>query len=379
MARDLGEDDSDDMDLSSESDLDTNSDDEVIIGERLEIRRTSHEYRGYDPLLVTERLDIEATLATVESMVTIGHITMTFIVILLGYTRLMLGANGMMAKIQPLLQTVSWIVCYGKLRLLDVDDALMFIRQPHRFRPERNRTIRSLSRDVARNKTGHNRRQLRKLFRHWRVAQGFEEANHSFTAEEAFLIFMTHTRKGTCHVDLTDTFGGDPRRYTYMVRAMVTHLYKTFYHKVSGNSMEQWCSHEQVEEFRHAMWEEIVHGEVRDDVQPDGTILEVDVEEILPFDEFRPFCFIDDTVDPTGRPGDEPMRTTRQGENLVDPQRSFFRYVKTQLILLVSSRSLFAQAFCSQHVLPWPRPQISSCYASKWNDWFGFHRFSSTQ
>jgi hypothetical protein len=38
---------------------------------------------------------------------------------------------------------------------------------------------------------------------------------------------------------------------------------------------------------------------------------------------------------PTGRPGDESVTTTRAGENLVDPQRSFYRYVMPFVVSLL--------------------------------------------
>ena len=49
----------------------------------------------------------------------------------------------------------------------------------------------------------------------------------------------------------TNYFGGDPRRFTYSIRLMTDYLQKTFYHKISGDSMRQWVAH--TNSFRHAI------------------------------------------------------------------------------------------------------------------------------
>ena len=61
---------------------------------------------------------------------------------------------------------------------------------------------------------------------------------HRFTGEESFLHFMVYLRIGETKLRMsTNYFGGDLRRFTYSIRLMTDHLYKTLYHKISGDSM----------------------------------------------------------------------------------------------------------------------------------------------
>ena len=53
-------------------------------------------------------------------------------------------------------------------------------------------------------------------------------------------------------------FGGDPRRFTYTIRAVTNYLYHTFYHKIWGDSIRQWIP--SIESFRRAIWQKIVAG-----------------------------------------------------------------------------------------------------------------------
>ena len=124
------------------------------------------------------------------------------------------------------------------------------------------RTIAELEQNEARVMTGFTKDQLQRLLRCWRVPREFHmEGRYTFEAEECMLLYLTDIRKGEPYTELAKkTFGGDPREFTYMVRAFTNHLYETFYHRISGNSMAYWIPH--INEFRHAIWRRFVSGHV---------------------------------------------------------------------------------------------------------------------
>ena len=41
-------------------------------------------------------------------------------------------------------------------------------------------------------------------------------------------------------MDISHSFGGDPRVYTYVIRSLIDHLYTTFYNKISCDSVLMW-------------------------------------------------------------------------------------------------------------------------------------------
>ena len=65
-------------------------------------------------------------------------------------------------------------------------------------------------------------------------------------------------------------FGGDPRHFTHYVRAFQDHLYHTFYHKISGDSMRQWVPY--LNDFCFAIWDKLQDGLVHERLA-DGTVL----------------------------------------------------------------------------------------------------------
>mgnify|MGYP001287555272 CR=1 FL=1 len=106
--------------------------------------------------------------------------------------------------------------------------------------------------------TGLSVTQLQLLHRHLRIPQLVRDSKsrRSYSGEQAFLHYMTYNRLGITKLELSlYHFGGDPRRFTYTVRAVSDFLYKTFYHKISGDSMSQWLPH--IDAFRHAIWKKM--------------------------------------------------------------------------------------------------------------------------
>ena len=138
------------------------------------------------------------------------------------------------------------------------------------------------------------------------------------------LLYLTDLRKGDPYTRLARyTYGGDPREFTYMTRAFTNHLYETFYHKISGNSMEYWIPY--INEFRRAIWRRLVSGNVTtteydefEAEERETTRHYVDV----PFENFRIFGFLDASGYEGPRPGDEATRFEGIDEDI---QRVFYR------------------------------------------------------
>jgi hypothetical protein len=149
-----------------------------------------------------------------------------------------------------------------------------------------------------------------------------------FTGEECLIIFLYKICHGHTYTHMAKhVFGGDPRRLSGMIRAMTDHLYTSFYHKISGNSMAILCTESNITRFRKAIWNRLQQRAIAEEVR--GVVGHLDSSRYIflniPFENFRIFSHLDCMAHPTSRPGDESVTTTRAGENLVDPQRSFYR------------------------------------------------------
>ena len=87
--------------------------------------------------------------------------------------------------------------------------------------------------------TGFSFNQLELLFKHLRIPETLSEPLcYKFGVEEAFIHYMVYNRLGETKLRMSQNyFGGDPRRFTYGIRLICKHIYKTLYHKISGDSM----------------------------------------------------------------------------------------------------------------------------------------------
>ena len=101
--------------------------------------------------------------------------------------------------------------------------------------------------------TGLSVAQLQKLHLHLRIPDVLRyPGRHRFTGEECFLHYLLFNRIGETRLRMSNNyFGGDPRRFTYSIRLMNEHLYKTFYHKITGDSMRMWLP--KMDDFRLAI------------------------------------------------------------------------------------------------------------------------------
>ena len=206
---------------------------------------------------------------------------------------------------------MRWILCYGEMALLHVEDLLIFIRRRNRFQPKRNRTIDEIGNDDCYMWFGrNNNRELRLLFRHWRIPHTFRTpSRHVFQGEECFIIFLHHICTGKPFTYMAhDDFGGDPRDFSKMFDQMTYHLYYHFYNKISGTSLGQWIP-SQLTICRRLIHNALADGAIWTTQYVNGEIVDEEwVFHHFDFDSFRPFGFLDDTDVPTARTGTAPRR-----------------------------------------------------------------------
>jgi hypothetical protein len=221
---------------------------------------------------------------------------------------------------------MTWILSYGELAMLFVEDLSFYTPRTHRFPPERYRTIDEISqRDCYAFFGSLNRSELRLLYRHWRIPDQFvNQSNRQvFSGEECFLIFLYHLMRGSPFTEMSrHVFGGNPRHFSYMFNVMNEHMYFHFYHKISGMSLNMWLPHE-VHRFRRAIYDRLMDGhieEVRIDENGDEVVEAINVVN-FDYASFRIFAFLDDTALDTARPGDSQRR---RGLFVNDSQRTFY-------------------------------------------------------
>ena len=193
-----------------------------------------------------------------------------------------------------------------------------------RFRPVVNSIINEWSVSDARELTGFTIPQLLKLLQHLRIPVTMRYSGYyRFRGEEAMLHYLYWMRVGGTKLQMSaNMFGGDPRRFTYSIRLMSDHIYSTFYHKISGDSMRMWIL--QIHQFRYAIWDRLRNGMTIEEMEysPElGRHRNRYVFLNVPFESWRIFGFIDDTGFRTTAPGREARR--RMGY-IDDPQRSFY-------------------------------------------------------
>ena len=175
------------------------------------------------------------------------------------------------------------------------------------FRPKQNRRLEELDDATANNLTGLNVHQLQELYTHWRLEPEMrtEGRRTVFTGEELLIIYLYFLKHGHTFLHMAAwVFGGDPREYTYAMRCIVNHLYKTFYHKISGDSMRQWLPYITI--FRHAICARL-QSNARDDELRFDPNLAAD-QYAFPNEDphlFRHFGFLDDYGVRSSRVGDE--------------------------------------------------------------------------
>jgi len=316
----------------------------VDIALRLSRRATNFLYR-YDSLRNNQLYDLEQALDVVEQLQVFSFLSTMSIA---NSIRIQLhndnGTNlhSILNVIQEaILVELGWLVCLSELLLLEVEDTIYFSIHARptpaaRFPPIHHNRIDLFHDEDADEFFGYSVSNLHRLHLHWRIPISFTNQGGNgmhMNGEECFLLYLCFIRKGEPYTTMAQLrFGGDPRRFSFAIHAIVQHLYDTFYHKISGNSMQQWLP--SIHAFRYAIWEKLVNGFIVEMEHGQPVHL---VHVYTPVENFTIFGFLDDTGIQTAAPGRDAQR-----HNLFAPdvQRAFYsRYfrhhgLKVQTVLL---------------------------------------------
>ena len=218
-----------DLYLSSDEES-IDAEDIVVQGFRQARNRTNWRYRG-TAMTTTDAMDIDGLRLQAHDYETV-----------LAYIASAFAAMTMMAKsrmeqslpyqyikdaMDYLSVAIAWIVCYIEMIYMDIEDKLYYV---HTVRPLPEPNLRSIHQVLDDNESeslfGFKKNELELLLLHWRIPLHIRENNRPFTGEEAMLVFLYYIRHSTTYIQMADqVFGGDPRLFTYYVRAIANHLY----------------------------------------------------------------------------------------------------------------------------------------------------------
>ena len=84
--------------------------------------------------------------------------------------------------------------------------------------------------------------------------------------------------------------GGDSTVWGYIFAAVIDHLYSTFYHKITGDSLRQWCSQENIDYFRQVIWNKSSYSPCQFERFLNGDTNSFDVLNV-PYESFKTFGF----------------------------------------------------------------------------------------
>ena len=326
---------------------DHNDDDEEIqYGIRRSRRATSFQYRDSSSLSPAQIMEQEVYYEAAEDALERGVFIAHLIILLLGIYRhyhamvgrLLISGDAIVTdfvavvreKFQHVKNTMDnfillmrWTIAYGELAFLYAEDLSVFIRRKERFYPKRFRRIDDIDRHNCYIWFGLNPIELRRLYVCLRIPDTLTTSTrHSYGGEECFIIMLFHMIRGSPFTEMArQIFGGDPRHLSLMFDLMVTHLYITFYNKISGTSLDQWIP-THVNRCRRLIYDSLSDGALEVIRLENGEV--VDRRWILhhfQFDSFRPFGFLDDFGIETARPGGWARRLNHFEHDI---QRAFY-------------------------------------------------------
>ena len=198
------------------------------------------------------------------------------------------------------------------------------------YEPRRHRTIDSLSESNAYNWTRFTKAQLQTLALHLRIPVRVNAivagGRRYFSREECLIISLSKLASGDPFIRMTSMFGGDPREYSSIFRWFITHIFTTFYHKISGRSLGMWAAC--VDEFRLQICERINSPPSAQELAIEPDLQNLEAIYIAP-ESFHVFGFMDATDMRTTRTGSGPLPDGSRRIDAFELQREFYsRYFR---------------------------------------------------
>jgi hypothetical protein len=241
----------------------------------------------------------------------------------------------------PLSAVVCRLFQFLKLNitdLLQIDQEIenltnLFLDEvPHSISPPVNRTIVAINKDSdCYYLTRFNKQQLQLLFIHLRIPPRFTvHKTHHFDGEFILLLSLTYLASAENMKSLAYKFGGNHDFWGGAFKEFIDHIYYTFYHKISGDSLRIY-SKKKYQEFAGLVYDQVVISS-KEQFEYDNNDRKELVELNIKKNEFRIPAFIDDTnvracrvgsgaINGGGKYADRRDRS-EQGNDL---QKSFYR------------------------------------------------------
>jgi hypothetical protein len=216
------------------------------------------------------------------------------------------------ARIRLAVVAVFWFANHSlelAVQAIQTGYDILFVRQSERQEnsngPARKRTIDSLTEYEAYAWTRFLKCELVLLLLHLRLPLEIRTPNrYLFTGEEVMIFCLTRIALGLDIVELVESkFGGNSTRWSEAFKWFVDHIYFTFYHRISGDSMRLWIH--KIDEFRRAICHKVNADPVRVQTGTDanGNPIYDDLWVNCDPSTFRIFGYLDDTGIETCRPG----------------------------------------------------------------------------
>ena len=198
------------------------------------------------------------------------------------------------------------------------------------FPPPTNRRNSDITDEWARTNTRFTKDELRLLLLHLRIPIKFRtKFGHVLSGETVLLISLVYMAHATPFYLLSEKFAGNPREFGSFFKLFCDHLYTTFYHRISGDSLRSYVH--RIDDYRYAIWKRLVEGPANMEITYDSDLRSPIYRLVwLPFHQFRVFGFLDCTDIRMFRPQDNPNDPSA-GHDL---QRSFYSRTVSNFKLL---------------------------------------------
>jgi hypothetical protein len=326
---------------SSDEEEEEEGEDDTIIGIRNARNRTNYRYR-YDAL---NQRDVARRNVLQDNWLLLHNSNkkrLCIIVLLYQMIRInQLTTTGRLV-VYPIL---ILYLCHQQARLSAIErelEDLLLIRArdrvPNIFSERRNRMINQLSDESCYEWTRFSKEQLHLLFRHFRmpniVRPAVSGGRRHFSGEEVLVISLTKIATGLSFLAMVNIFGGNPREYSSIFNWFIDYMFTTFYHKISGRSLEYWIPH--IEYFQSIIHNRLSQPPSAAELAADPTLQFIQVLEVA-LELFRVWAFIDCTDMRTVRPGSGPQPDGSRRVNAHEIQLEFYsRYFRAHGLKFLS-------------------------------------------
>ena len=170
-----------------------------------------------------------------------------------------------------------------------------------------NRTIEVMKKSDCYGWTKFSKAELQLLMTHLRIPAYFAIDNRNrFTGEETLLICLTRiSGPFDSWKSMDKAFGGYHGHWEELFGDFIDYIYSIFYHKITGDSMRQWTSPQQVEHFRRLIWSKTRTSPCAIERFLSGISDSFDILDVA-FEAWKVMGFIDDTAERVCRTGSGP-------------------------------------------------------------------------